>query len=130
MLYARSVVVVVCCLLTLFSSRSFAQQRKIASFRILQKADSLRNAKDLKRAEMAYRQVLVLNDSAVAAHEGLGQIAVARKDWDDAQRWLRQALVLSAESEVANNYFCCHPRLESMLKSARAAHQKRQSQEN
>ena len=124
MLYARSVVVVVCCLLTLFSSRSFAQQRKIASFRILQKADSLRNAKDLKQAEIAYRQILVLNDSAVAAHEGLGQIAVARKDWDDAQRWFRQALALSAESEVANNYFCCHPRLESMLKSARAAHQK------
>lgn len=121
--YARNAVVV-WCLLTSFSSPSFAQQRKAASVRILQKADSLQNTKDLKQAEIAYLQVLVLNDSAVSAYEGLGQITVTRKDWADSQRWFRQALALSPESEIAHDYFCCHPRLQSMLKSARAAHGK------
>jgi len=82
-----------------------AAQTRAQSYRLfLSRADSLLQLKKLQEARVAYKQALLFNRESVEALAGLGRIAQARHDWENAQEWFYKALALQPNNQTVLDY--------------------------
>lgn len=70
---------------------------------LLERARRAHAAGDLAGAARAYEQVVVLEPGHVAALNALGNLAVARRDYDAALRWHRRALATAPRDPALLN---------------------------
>ncbi len=87
----------------------------------LQKADSLRSAREFEDAENLYRDVLKADKHSLPALLGLGKIAYAEQDWHDIKKWFRKVMKIDPKNAEAN-YYLTHspnPQVEPIIRFAK-----------
>ena len=104
-------------LLLVWAGEVLPQEKTDVARALVHKADSLRQERRFKEAELAYRQALVLQKDSVPALIGLGRIFYERRKWKAAQEWFRRALAIEPENQEARAFFN-NPHLQTLLRQA------------
>jgi len=102
-------------MLGLFHISVSAQTAMVKTDSLLNKARQLQMQQNFKAAEIAYRQILVLDSDSVPAMMGLGKLAYELEEWSVAQSWFRKVLDVQPGNEEAQSFFA-NPKLQKLLR--------------